>query len=213
MNQSCRTQVVTSTGKFTFHKEKLSMCEAKKFCAGKGEILAPITNEEDFAAVHKLLRAGCHEGCWLCERESYFIGLDITPCGQGGKQDRVFTNGVVWDRDVHGKLYLDNVNSWHEPCVFAGVLPDLDQPALGMWYGCYQHEKSFICLKPADPTKVVSSGSCNSSSPKALIVNENNQIFFVVGFIGFLLLSAVFLALISLIYYRKYRDVETKIVK
>ena len=209
MNQSCSTQVATPTGKFTFHKEKLSMCEAKKFCAGKGEILAPITNEEDFAAVHKTLRAGYHEGCWLYDRESYFTGLDITPCGKG-KQDRVFTNGVVWDRSVHGKLYFDHINSWYKPCVFAAVLPDWHQPALGLWFDCYQDVKSFICLKPADPTKVISSDSCNSSSSEALIVNKTDLNFFVLGLIGFLLFSAVFLAFISLRYHRKYRDVEKK---
>ena len=77
INQSCPSEVTTPTGKFTFHNEKMSMCEAKKFCAAKGEILAPITNKEDFSAVYKTLLSGDHEGCWLQGFHKFMIGLDI----------------------------------------------------------------------------------------------------------------------------------------
>ena len=209
MNQSCSSEVTTPTGRFTLHQEKMSMCEAKKVCAGKGEILAPITNKEDFSAVYKTLLAGDHEGCWLQSFDYFMTGLDITPCGKG-KQERVFTNGEVWDQSVHGKLYFDHINSWFKPCVHAGIYYDLNQPALAMWLDCYQDAQRFICLKPADPAKVVSSDSCAAPHSEALQAVNASQSFFAVGLIVCLALFAFCFAFIALRYHRKYRDVEEK---
>ena len=80
MTPSCTTQVTTQTGRFTFYFKKMSICEAKKFCAEKNEILAPITNRNDFDAVKKIIKAGNHPGCQFYDFDSdYLIGLDITP--------------------------------------------------------------------------------------------------------------------------------------
>ena len=209
INQSCPSEVTTPTGKFTFHQEKMSMCEAKKFCAAKGEILAPITNKEDFSAVYKTLLSGDHEGCWLQGFNTFMIGLDITPCGRG-KQERFFTNGEAWDQNVHGKLYFDHINSWFKPCVWASIDYDMNQPSLNMWLGCYKFPKRFICLKPADPTKIVSSNSCAASHSEALQTAQAGQSFFAAGLIVCLALFAVFFAFVALRYYKKYRNVEEK---
>ena len=208
MNQSCTTQVTTPSGRFTFHEQRMSICEAKKFCAEKNEILAPITNEEDSLAIARTIREGDHEGCWFHDFQRFFIGLDVTPCGKG-KQERVFTNGEVWNPEVHDKLYADNPETWNKPCVFANF--DEDTPFIAFWEGCYEEADNFICLKPTDPTKVVSR-DCSSNS-EALIVNKTNQSFIAVGFVGFLALAAIFLALIATRYYKKYHNIEEKQTK
>ena len=210
MNQSCTTQVTTPSGRFTFHEQRMSICEAKKFCAEKNEILAPITNEEDSLAIARTIHEGDHEGCWFHNFQRFFIGLDVTPCGKG-KQERVFTNGEVWNPKVHDKFYVELGDTWNKPCVFA--LFDIDEPFVASWKGCYEKTTRFICLKPTDPTKVdPRSESCGSSS-SALVVNETNQSLINVGFVGFLALAAVFLALISTRYYRKYRNIEEKLTE
>ena len=62
MNQNCSTEVITASGKFTFHGQYMSRCEAKKLCAESGGILAPVTNKEDAEAIYETMRAGQHEG-------------------------------------------------------------------------------------------------------------------------------------------------------
>ena len=210
MKQSCNTEVTTPTGKFTFHFQKLSMCQAKKFCAEKNEILAPITNKKDFDALKKAITQGNYPGCnFNVGVQQYHLGLDVTPCGKG-KQDRVFTNGEVWDETVHGKLYIDNIDSWKQPCVFATLYDEIDRPVLAHWINCYQDYEKFICLKPATPVDAeVSSESCNSQS-EGLTSSSNNQSFFAFGVIACLASVAVVFAFFALKYFKKYRAVEEK---
>ena len=216
MDQSCSTEVVTSTGKFTFHKEEMSMCEAKKFCAKKGEILAPITKKEDALAIYRTIQAGTHKGCPFHNVDTiYYIGLDVTQCGKG-RQDRVFTNGELWNETVHGKFYQDNIDSWNKPCVFAAMLSVFNHPFMGEWGGCYQYDtKRFICFKPAVSTKTISSDSCSSSYSERLKVSETSSIIFAMGSfaMGSLALAAVFFAFVAAKYYKKYRVVDEKYAK
>ena len=97
------TSITTSSGKFTFYPAKsLTVIEAKNFCKKEGGILAPITNRNDFEALHKFA-IGCTN---IGLGRSYFVGLDmIRP------ETRYFTNGVVFDEEVHGSLfYVYNKN-------------------------------------------------------------------------------------------------------
>ena len=204
-HKSCASEVITRSGKFTFYRQEMSICEAKKFCARREGILAPITNKEDFDALHRAAKAGNHPGCQYHHGYAqYFIGLDVTPCGEG-KQDRVFTNGEVWDDDVHGKLYLDRFDTWNEPCVFALFVNQLDGPSMGRWNDCYQGNFPFICLQPSAPRNSTMSGS------KALKSSEyNDQSFFAMGLVGCLAFAAVFFAFVATKYFKKYRAVEEK---
>ena len=210
MTPSCNTQVTTPTGKFTFQFQEMSYCEAKKVCAEKNEILAPITNRNDYDVINKAVKSGNFPGCpfhngW----QEYFLGLDVTPCGKG-KQDRVFTNGEVWNEAVHGKLYVDTVDSWNQPCVFSSYSVDFRKPTIGAWSRCYQSDFRFICLKPVVPVETkVSSESCNSQS-EALKSSGNNHSFFALGMVACLASVAVVFAFIAVKYFKKYRAVEEK---
>ena len=213
MNPNCVTEVVTPTGKFTFHDQQLSVCEAKKICASKGEILAPITNRADFEALYRVTQMGNHPSCPFHYgfEFMYSIGLDVTPCGKG-KQDRVFTNGVVWNNTVHGKLYSDYSDSWNSPCVYAYLDTSASRPTVAT-YIPYCHQSNllrFICLKEAAPSKVVGAcGSCGSAGALSIGGNLNGGLAGMVVVACFSLV-AIFFAVMAIMYYRKYQTVEEK---
>ena len=211
MNSSCSREVFTATGKFTFHDQLVSICEAKKICAENDEILAPITNKQDYDAVMTVAKSGNHPGCPFHHGDQqYFTGLDVTPCGKG-KQERVFTNGVVWDESVHGKLYDDSWNSKMYNCVYASLATWSSQPWLEIWgNNCYQETSRFLCLKPSSaPAADTRSKSC-----KLQAVQSKGEVNFasasVICFCGF---ASVFLAFAAVKYYRKYRSIKEKHVR
>ena len=162
----CPKSITTATGKFTFHTEKVTRCEAKKICKYNGEILAPLTNKEDIDAVRSISKwPQCPE---LGNADKDFnIGLDVIPCGEN-KQDRIFSNGVVWDQAVHGPLYY-NSEQYKDPCPQAYFMPFFDNQGLGVFtaYGCRDRKMGFICLKPAaseaEPITAEKSGLFNGS--------------------------------------------------
>ena len=148
----CTTVVNTASGEFTFHSEVMSRCEAKKFCKKEGGILAPVTNREDLnalkeAAYNKNKDCPFHYGV-----HQYNVGLDITPCGYK-KQDRWFTNGVKWDKKIHGPLYEETDTSLVYPCTYAGFFPytgdNGDMIIALRGDNCDEVPFRFICLKPA----------------------------------------------------------------
>lgn len=212
MTPSCITQVTTPTGKFTFHQQTMSVCEAKKACALKGEILAPVTNGADFDALHKVMKEGNHPGCPFHHGDhTYALGLDVTPCGRG-RQERIFTNGVRWDENIHGKLYSDYENSRKSNCVFANMETNQDKPAVQPYSDqCYRlYTYRYICLKEAGRSDVPYGGSCASSVPQAVSSDASYHKRFALGafFICCLSLAAVFFAYVAIKYHRKYRAVE-----
>ena len=210
MNSSCSKEVFTATGKFTFHNEQVWICEAKKICAKNDEILAPITNKQDYDAIMKVAKMGNHPNCpFHYGDHTYFIGLDITTCGRG-KQERVFTNGVAWDEDVHGKLYDD---SWHIKkynCAFAQLASWGTKPWLDFWgESCHQKTNRFLCLKPSDaPVAGTRSDSC-SFKPQA--IKSNNELNFAsAAIIGFCGIASVIFSFVAVKYYQKYRTIKEK---
>ena len=101
---SCSTTVTTPTGKFTYHDETVSYCEAKEKCAEKGEILAPLTNFDDVDALRSVADRYNKSCQFHYGSHDYHIGLDVSWCG--GKQHKMFTNNVVWNETLHGDLYI-----------------------------------------------------------------------------------------------------------
>ena len=146
------TSITTSSGKFTFYSEtEKTRNEAKKFCEKKGEILAPITNRADLEALHKFA-SGCSN---LGIGRSYFVGLDMFD-----PKTRYFTNGVVYDEEIHGSFnYVYNINGALPACwdTYFSTQPD---GIRGMHTNynrhCYPEVNPYICLKPA-----VTNPACN----------------------------------------------------
>ena len=146
------TSITTSSGKFTFYPQKfLTVDEAKKFCKKEGGILAPITNRDDFETLHKFA-IGCTN---IGSGREYFVGLDmISP------ETRYFTNGVVFDEEIHGSLfYVWNKNgklpaSW---VTYFGTRPINIRGMQTMYSKEFvEVESQFICLNPA-----ITTSNCN----------------------------------------------------
>ena len=145
----CGYSVKTSSGTFTVYNQLLDKCAATKFCKKKGHILAPIVNDEDKTAIIKLIDPNCdiHKGV-----RHYHIGLDITPCGGG--QDRVFSNGVIYDKNVHGHLYDDTFITAQEKCPLAYMhyLFTTNYLLIGYKNNCEPEPMKVICLDQSTAT-------------------------------------------------------------
>ena len=145
----CSLKTTTSSGTFTIVNTRLSRCEAKKYCKERNQILAPITNDVDKTAILDLIDPRCaiHRG-----DKHYHIGLEVTACGD--TQERTFSNGVAYDKAVHGHLYDDlDLLERYKKC-----------PMAYMWYytpkkliigreeGCGIAKYRFICLDQSTAT-------------------------------------------------------------
>ena len=166
---TCGYSTTTPSGTFTVYNQLLDKCSATKFCKKKGHILAPILTNEDKAAVRKLIDPLCdiHQGV-----RHYHLGLDITPCGNA--QDRVFSNGVKYNKDVHGHLYIDyNTPATKCPLAYISYLYGPIRLVIGTKNNCEQEPMKFICL---DQSTATASGITKNeddyykvSSKKALV--------------------------------------------
>ena len=166
---SCKSQVTTKSGTFTFHDQLLSYCKAKKFCASEGEILAPITNKENLEALKKVTRQSCFKGKTM----RWNTGLDIEVCN-GVEVKKVFTNGVNWNEKLHGPLYeetyyahLTNMRN----AIFRGPTVADKVDIMGDM-SCRGRVETFICLKPAsesNPEKLVKGSGVHSFNSLALL--------------------------------------------
>ena len=145
---SCEYSIKTSSGTFTVYNQLLDKCAATKFCQRKGQILAPIVSQEDKDAITKLLNPDCeiHQGV-----RHYHIGLDVTPCGN--TQDKVFSNGVIYDKDIHGHLYDDfSTPKTKCPLAYIHFLYTTNRLIIGGKNGCRQQKMKFICLDRSTAT-------------------------------------------------------------
>ena len=139
---ACSMSTTTSSGTFTVVNKEMTRCEAKKYCREKGQILAPVTNQEDKDAILKLIGA---KHCKIDRGNMFYhIGLDVTPCGE--TQERIFSNGVFYDRSVHGKLY-DDMSPPSEICPDAYLDYEDSNPfTIGSLPRCHPQRQKFICL-------------------------------------------------------------------
>ena len=138
---SCIKSIKTSSGTFSFSEKEMTRCEAKKYCRERGQILAPITTTEDKEAVLKMLDPDCVD---YYSETFYHIGLDVYPCGD--KQERVFTNGVEYNKDVHGHLY-DDLSIPNEKCPQAYLDSTDHNPfTIGSKDHCYPQPRRALCL-------------------------------------------------------------------
>ena len=146
----CSNKVTTSSGTFTAYNDKMSRCEAKKFCQNKGHILAPITNQEDKDAVIKMLYPGCpqHRGPMY----HYHIGLDVSYCGKS--QDRVFTNGVKYNDKIHGRFYTDT-SSPDDKCPMAYLVSRVKSVVIGVEPYCNPQKIKVLCLDQSTASPLV----------------------------------------------------------
>ena len=197
---NCGYSVKTSSGTFTVYNQLLDKCAATKFCKEKGHILAPISTLEDKEALTKLLHADCdiHKGV-----RHYHIGLDITPCGGG--QDRVFSNGVIYDKNVHGHLYVDKYITAQEKCPLAYMhyFYSMNRLVIGTRRRCEQQPMKVLCLDQ----------STAASSPITQREDDHYKVSSseaVIGLVGNLVVVGC-LALVALKFYRQSKMLKTEL--
>ena len=139
-----KTSVETKSGKFTFYPDTIrSIHGAKDFCAKKGEILAPITNWDDFYQLRNFT-----DGCTnLGGLSSYHVGLDIVD-----ERTRYFTNGEIYKESHHGSMYMPvrGVKLTTPSCFYTTfrTLPLTKHIVIVPNPGCYEQKYPFICFKP-----------------------------------------------------------------
>ena len=126
------------------------------------------------------------------------------------RSGRVFTNRVVWDEEVHGKLYADRWDVKRSNCAYAELATWGERPWLEIWTkSCYQDSYRFLCLKPS--TALKANAKSDTCSFKLQAIKSNNELNFAsAAIIGFCGVASVFFAFVAVKYYRKYRSIKEK---
>ena len=136
------------SGTFTaYYNRNVNKSAAQKECAKHGQILAPITEKEDFDAIIEVLSTKNEENL-LTGRHlwDYMVGLEVA----SDNSHRIFTNGVEFDKEKHGSFYKDD--DYYEltnyTCPLALLYPR-DPTSITVentW--CESLLYSYICFKP-----------------------------------------------------------------
>ena len=195
----CYSKVKTQTGVFTFHDEKAYECKAKQICAAKGEILAPLTKQED----REKLRAGLKLDNGKCFQhllgKNFHHGIDVEICD--GKP--------IWYTSAGEKV--DNIDEYFnymslgEITKFADVefIPvSIFEDGTSMFANevarKVHSEKSFICMKPASTDTAAEPLYGDSPFPVSFIVICCLACCFAISTVGF-----------AVAYFREKRHVKT----
>ena len=87
----------TEKGTYILPSDKAAgKCVAEQKCLDMGGILAPITEKTDFDAIKDAISS-----CEFHENGDRYIGLSVST----DNSYRVFSNGVEFNKDLHGDLY------------------------------------------------------------------------------------------------------------
>ena len=183
-NPTCARSVTTPTGTFTYFSKEVTSCQAKIECAKRGQILAPITNEQDRDALRSIAKLEDPTCKFHYGYKKYHIGLDIKKCGD--RIHRIFSNNVVYNKTLHGGLYRWNGNKSKD--TNRATYTPYKQMLFVVTDYAMDDKRRFICLKP----------NTNSSTAEPIIEKEvvynpsSNMLFilgsFVVAFVGVMLI-------------------------
>ena len=167
-----KRKVKTSTGVFTFHEEEVKKCKAKRICAEKGEVLAPLTKHRDRKRIQKALKFDddeCFE-FWLGKR--FHIGIDYDVCA-----DEEFYPITTTGEKISSKLeknfqFVSLIpNNKVIDTSFVPVSPfynDMRDNMSMVAFGNYvpsSEKYSFACLKPTEAKTTSESLVSDSSFP------------------------------------------------
>ena len=135
------------SGTFTaYYNGNVNRSAAHQECAKHGQILAPITEKEDFDAIVAVLSAENEENI-LTGRDwwQYLVGLEVAY----DNSHKIFTNGVEFDEEKHGSWYEnDKHNKLEGNCPLALLWPGNPTSILIRNTWCEVVEKMYICFKP-----------------------------------------------------------------
>ena len=197
VDKKCANSVTTKTGTFTFYTQKVTSCQAEKFCRGLGHILAPITNMEDKRALHKVADQRC--GIFSTPddwSESYHVGLSNKFCGN--EVYRVFSNGAAWNETLHRKMYW--ITGMKNSCYSTLWTPvngiTSRMSVLARRKDCSDWNLRFVCLDPAEKKSDCAAnkvGANESVKSEAVVSGNVNSILW--QLVGFCVLASICLLL------------------
>ena len=171
---TCATSVTTPTGVFTYFDKEVTVCQAKIECAKLGQILAPVSNVEDFKALLSVADIRNPECKFHYGTFEYHIGLDIDMCGS--EQTRLFSNNIVWDQAQHGDLYKEE-GSKTEDTNYADFFPYPNIEHMFIVRDPKMNDKlRYICLKP--------NSTSSNAAPiygKEVVYHPNYNMLYVCG--------------------------------
>ena len=155
----CSNSLTTSRGTYTFHQEQMNKSQATKFCKDKGQILAPITSQEEFDTIHNHM-IKCRN---LCGPRTYHIGLYVMH-----KDLKFFSNCEEWVPEKHEKLYYYDESLDDSNCYQAYYSPFNDRMSVFVDPRCGKVEFQPICFKAAGK---------NNKNSEALVNSESSNTF------------------------------------
>ena len=171
------------SGTFTaYFKERQNFTTAQKECAKHGQILAPITEKEDFDAIIEVLSAK-NEYNLITGRDftQYMVGLEVAY----DNSKKVFMNGVEFDQKKHGSFYKDD--QYHElangRCPLALLWPVNPNSITVKYTGCETEFFDYICFKPKNKPCASAEAVVSGTSYK----NHDVKILFLAGIGAFAL--------------------------
>ena len=147
---TCDTSVTTPTGVFTYYDGDVTHCEAKVACIRKGQILAPVTNQQDLDALLSIADSSNASCVFHNAIISYHLGLDIRKCD--GIETRVFSNNIIWNQTEHGPLYLERGHKTKDVNT-AVIYPFENKMGIVKDYGG-RGRRRYICLKPSSSSSL-----------------------------------------------------------
>ena len=180
------------SGTFTaYYNGNVNRSAAHHECAKHGQILAPITEKEDFDAIIKVLSAENEENI-LTGRHAwqYMVGLEVAL----DNSNKVFTNGVAFDQKKHGAFYNDDDYNelTHGKCPLALLYPRNPTSIEVKNTYCEIIMHCYICFKPKG--SYCSSSDALVSESKVKTVDVRSIFFAGIG-AGFLIVCAAYFGL------------------
>ena len=167
------------SGTFTaFYGYNKNFTAAQKECAKHGQILAPITEKEDFDAIVEVLSAE-NEYNVITGRDfwEYIVGLEAAY----DNSKKVFMNGVEFDEEKHGSFYKDDQENQlgkNGNCPLALLWPENPSFINVKYTYCESEGYSYICFKPKNKPCLSSDALVGESSVSKTEVRNS----FVAGF-------------------------------
>ena len=183
MTKCTKEKLVVETEKGTYilpSDKAAGQCAAEQKCLDMGGILAPITDKTDFEAIKDAI-SSCEFHKY--ELEDRYIGLSIST----DNSYRVFSNGVEFNKDLHGDLYEENeIRTGNCPGAFL-MLHFPEKLQIGNIWRCYKEnfELRYVCFKPKKSSK------SQAVTSNGVGVNSSLLIFGGLCFVAFACLVAL----------------------
>ena len=159
--------VETEMGTYILPSERVvGRCTAEERCLEMGSILAPLTEKSEFDAIINAMNSCVYQEA---EYDPKFIGLSISY----DNSHRFFSNGVEFNKDLHGDLYEEN-NIRPGSCPGAFLLLIESKLQIGQIWGCSKIvPRQYICFKPKK--------TAESEAVKNYLASSNSNLFVVGG--------------------------------